>query len=127
MIVLTELPRYELAGLVVRPGDIIGRTKFGSIIEHTFLLRSSNGIAHTAGPGDAFRPGWLDEVLKDGGVLQIVDATGSLRETRLRFAYANQIVGVLWWDMNCRQATNFIAKASRNALVHGMALHSVAA
>jgi hypothetical protein len=114
MIVMTDLPQYSLAGLVVRPGDIIGRTKFGSIIEHTFLLGFNDEIAHSSGPGDFFRSGHICEVLRDGGILRVVDPTSSLRETQLRFAHANQIVGVRWWDMNCHHTTDYIARASRN-------------
>src|ERR1039458_2892360 len=114
MLVMTDLPKYNLAGLLVRPGDIIGRTKFGSMIEPTFLLGFDNEIAHSSGPGDVFRSGHLHEVLKDGGVLRVVDATRSMRETELRFAHANQILGVRWWNMNCHQTTEYIVRASRN-------------
>jgi hypothetical protein len=114
MLIRTGLPKYDLAGLLVRPGDIIGRTKFGSIIEHTFLLGFDDEMAHSSGPGDVFRSGHLYEVLKDGGVLRVVDPTNSLRETELRFAHANRIVGVQWWSMNCHQTTDYIVQASRH-------------
>jgi hypothetical protein len=117
MIVMTGLPEYRLGGLLVRPGDIVGRKKFGSLIEHTFLLGFDDEIAHSSGPGDFFRLGYIDEVLKEGGMLRVVDPTGSLRETQLRFAHANQIIGVPWWDMNCHQTTSYIAQASRNLWV----------
>ena len=117
MLIRTVLPKYDLAGSLVRPGDIVGRTKFGSIIEHTFLLGFDDEIAHSSGPGDVFRLGHLDEVLKDGGLLRIVDPTSSLLETDLRFAHANRILGVPWWDMNCHQTTEYIAQASRHPLV----------
>lgn len=117
MIVMTGLPQYNLNGLMVKPGDIIGRTKFGSIIEHTFLLGFDSEVGHSAGPGDVFRSGHLHEVLKDGGILRVVDPTNSLRETELRFAYANQIAGVPWWNMNCHQTTGYIVQATRIALM----------
>jgi hypothetical protein len=114
MIVMTDLPEYNLAGLIVRPGDIVGRTKFGSIFEHRFLLAFDDEIGHSSGPGDVFRSGYLHEVLKDGGVLPVVDPTASLRETGLRLAHANQLLGIRWWDMNCHQTTYYIAQASRH-------------
>jgi hypothetical protein len=117
MIIMTDLPIYDLAGLLVRPGDIMGRTKFGSIIEHTFMLGFDYEIGHSSGPGDVFRPGHLHEILKDGGVLRVVDPTTSLRETELQFAHANRIVGVRWWDMNCHQTTEYIAQAGRHSLL----------
>ncbi len=117
MILMTSLPEYDLAGLSVRPGDIIGRTKFGSFIEHTFMLGFDDEIVHTSGPGDLFRLGSLEEVLKEGGILRVVDPTRSLQETQLRFAHARQIIGVPWWNMNCHQTTSYIAQAARNLSV----------
>src|SRR5580704_6914912 len=97
MLVRIALPIYDLFGLAVRPGDILGRTKIRSLIEHTFLLGFDGEIGHSSGPGDVFRPGKLDEVLKDDGIIRVVDATGSLEETYLRFAAANRIIDVPWW------------------------------
>ena len=67
MFVMTALPEYDLFGLVVRPGDILARTKPGSVIEHRAMVCFDGEIAHSAGPGDVFRPGQLQEILKDGG------------------------------------------------------------
>lgn len=106
------LPTYNLYGLLVRPRDVLGRLRPLSIVEHTFLLDDGK-IAHTSGPGDVFRSGWLEEVLKDGGKLRVVDPTSSLDETYLRFANANRLLGVDWWDMNCRQTMAFIVSETR--------------
>jgi hypothetical protein len=109
MFVRTGLPTYDIAGLLVRPGDILGRTKPGSIIEHRALIAFDGAIGHSSGPGDVFRPGALQEVLKDGGVIRVVYPTRSLEETEWRFVRANQIIGVPWWTMNCHTTTDFIA------------------
>jgi len=113
MLVRTDLPKYDLFGLVVRPGDILGRTKPSSLIEHTFLLGFDGEIGHSSGPGDIFRPGCLEEILKDGGLLRVVEPTGSLEETFIRLMHANRLVGVPWWNMNCHQTIDFIARESR--------------
>jgi hypothetical protein len=113
MFVMMDLPRYDLFGLVVRPGDVLGRTKPTSIFEHTFLLCFDGEIAHSSGPGDVFRPGRLEEILRDGGVLRVVDPTTSIEETQRRFIHANRLMGVGWWNMNCRQTTTFIVTVAR--------------
>src|SRR6266481_66871 len=99
MYVRTGLPTYDIFGLQVRPGDILGRTKRGSIIEHRALVAFDGEIAHMSGPADVFRPGVLDEILKDGGVIRVVYPTRSLQETEWRFERANRIMGVSWWNM----------------------------
>jgi hypothetical protein len=111
MFVQTGLPTYDIAGLLVRPGDILGRTKPGSIIEHRALIAFDGMIGHSSGPGDVFRSGALEEILKDGGVIRVVYPTRSLQETEWRFARANQIMGVSWWQMDCHTTTDFIAGA----------------
>src|SRR5260370_1085491 len=68
MFLMTDLPQHDLYGLIVRPGDILGRTTPAAIFEHRFLLGFDGQIAHSPGPSDVFRSGWLAEVLKDGGV-----------------------------------------------------------
>ena len=108
MFVRTGLPIYDIFGLQVRPGDILGRTKPGSIIEHRALVCFDGTIGHTSGPDDAFRPAALEEILNDGGVIRIVYPTRSLEETQWRFDRANQIIGVSWWKMNCHTTADFI-------------------
>jgi len=114
MFLMTDLPQHDLYGLIVRPGDILGRTTPAAIFEHRFLLGFDGQIAHSPGPSDVFRSGWLAEVLKDGGVLRIVDPTSSLQETQRRFINANRLIGVSWWSMDCIRTTDFIAIASRD-------------
>jgi hypothetical protein len=113
MLVRTALPEYDLYGLLTRPGDVLGRTKPGSLIEHRWLLCFDWQIAHTAGPGDIFRSGTIDEVLKDGGSLRLVHPTASLDETFARLFHANRLVGINWWNMNCIQTTDFIVREAR--------------
>lgn len=108
MLIRTGLPAYDIYGLTVRPGDILGRTKMGSIIEHRALICFDGEIGHVSGPSDVFRPGILDEVLNDGGIIRVVYPTRSLEETQWRFDRANQIMGVGWWEMNCHTTTDFI-------------------
>src|SRR5260370_2772308 len=114
MFLMTDLPQHDLYGLIVRPGDILGRTTHAAIFEHRFLLGFDGQIAHSPGPSDVFRSGWLAEVLKDGGVLRIVDPTSALQETQRRFINANRLIGVSWWSMDCIRTTDFIAIASRD-------------
>ena len=109
MFVRTGLPTYDIAGLPVRPGDILGRTKPGSIIEHRALIGFDGMIGHSSGPGDVFRSGTLEEILKDGGVIRVVYPTRSLWETEWRLDRANRIMGASWWNMNCHTTTDFIA------------------
>ena len=113
MLVMVDLPRYQIAGLMVRPGDILGRTKPGSLIEHRVLLGFNGAIVHSSGPGDVFRPGLLQEVLKDGGVIRVVHRSASVEDTQRRFMNAERLIGVPWWRMNCIQTTDFIVQASR--------------
>ncbi len=114
MYIRTGLPTFQIAGLSVRPGDILGRTEPGSIIEHRVLIGFDGVIAHVAGPGDVFRPGRLEDILADGGLMRVVHPTESLQESYRRFARAEQIMDVSWWDMNCHQTTDFIAGLPRN-------------
>jgi hypothetical protein len=114
MFALTDSPRYEIGGLIAQPGDILGRTKFGSFIEHRVLLGFDGEIVHTTGPGDVFHPDWLDEILKDGGFVRVVYPTVSPEERQRRFIYAERLLGVPWWNMNCHQTTNLIVWASKN-------------
>jgi len=109
MFVRTGLPTYQIAGLQFRPGDIFGRTKPGSLIEHRVLIGFDGAIAHSPGPGDVFRRGWLQDILADGGRIRVVNPTRSLQESELRFARADQIMSVSWWQMNCHATTDFIA------------------
>jgi hypothetical protein len=113
MLVMIDLPKYQIAGLTVRPGDILGRRKPGSLIEHRVLVGFNGAIVHSSGPGDVFRPGLLQEVLKDGGVVRVVHRTASLDDTKGRFMRAERIIGIPWWRMNCIQTTDFIVQASR--------------
>ena len=113
MYIRTGLPTYQIAGLPVRPGDVLGRTKPSALIERRVLVGFDGAIAHVPGPGDVFRPGWLQDILADGGLIRIVYPTDSLQESLQRFARAEQIMGVSWWNMNCHQTTDFIA-VSRN-------------
>jgi hypothetical protein len=117
MIVRVALPTYDLYGLMTRPGDILGRTKPGSLIEHRALLWYDMDLAHTSGPGDVFRPGRIEEILKDGGWLRVVYPTNSVEETELRFLHATRLFGVRWWDMNCIQTTDFIVQQSRISML----------
>jgi hypothetical protein len=114
MFVRTGLPTYQIGGLQFRPGDVLGRTKPGSLIEHRVLIGFDDAIAHSPGPGDVFRTGWLQDILADGGPIRVVNPTRSLQESELRFARANQVIGVSWWNMNCQQTTDFIAGALPN-------------
>ena len=51
MLFRTALPVYNLFGLAACPGDVLGRQKWGSLIEHRWLLGFDGEIAHSAGPG----------------------------------------------------------------------------
>ena len=114
MYILTGLPTYHIAGLPVRPGDVLGRTKPGALIEHRVLVGFNGEIAHVPGPGGVFRPGRLEDILADGGLIRIVHPTDSLQESYRRFARAGNIMGVSWWNMNCHQTTDFIAALPLN-------------
>jgi hypothetical protein len=72
------------------------------------LQAFDGAIAHVASPTDFFRPGQLEEVISDGGILRVVHPTRSLEETERRFQRANQIIGVSWWEMNCHASTDYI-------------------
>jgi hypothetical protein len=110
VIVQTGLPTLSLSsGFSCRPGDIIGRTKFGSLIEHRFLVGFDGEIAHSPGPGQVFQLGTLQDVLKEGGVLCMINPSTSLEETYRRFARADRLMGIPWWNMTCHAAVNFIA------------------
>jgi hypothetical protein len=61
-----------------------------------------------------FRPGRLEDILADGGLIRIVHPTDSLQESYRRFARAGNIMGVSWWNMNCHQTTDFIAALPLN-------------
>jgi hypothetical protein len=102
---------------MTRPGDIVGRTKLGSLIEHRALLCYDLDIAHTSGPGDIFRPGRIEEILKDGGRIRVVYPTSSVEETELRLLHATRLFGVDWWHMNCIQTTDFIVQQSRISMM----------
>jgi len=108
MYIRTGLPTYQIGGLTFKPGDVLGRTKPGSIIEHRVVIGFDGAIAHSPGPGDVFRPGSLDDILMAGSQIRVVYPTGSLAESEQRFARANQIMGVSWWKMNCHQTTDFV-------------------
>ena len=114
MVMRTALPTYDFAGLVARPGDIVGRVSRGSIlgIGHRALMGFDGAIAHSAGPGDYFRIGSIREILDDTELVSIIHPTRSLEETYARFARANQLIGTSWWDMNCIQTTDYIAGIS---------------
>jgi hypothetical protein len=114
MYIRTGLPTYQIAGLPIRPGDVLGRTKPGSLIEHRALIGFDGEIAHVPGPGDVFRLGTLQEILANGGLIRVVHPTASLQESYRRFARAEQIMGVSWWNMNCHQTTDFIAARPLN-------------
>jgi hypothetical protein len=107
-IVMVGLPTFQVAGLSVRPGDVLGRTKPGSIIEHRFLCGFDGAIYHVPEPGKVFCCGWLSDTLSDGDSVRIVCPTDSLQETQRRIARAKQLMGVPWWDMNCQQTTDYI-------------------
>jgi len=111
---LRDLPTYQIAGLPVRPGDVLGRTKWGSLIEHRALVGFNGAISHVPGPGDVFRPGTLQDILADGGQIRVVYPTNSVQESFRRFACADRIMGVSWWNMNCHQTTDFIVGWSQN-------------
>ena len=103
------LPQYEIVnGFRITAGDILGRTKPNSLIEHRVLVSFEGMVFHSPEPGDVFRGGTLDEVLAPGGQLRIVHPTHSMEETFLRLTRAQQILGVPWWNMNCHQTTDFI-------------------
>jgi hypothetical protein len=114
MYIRTSLPTYDIAGLWVRPGDIFGRTKPGSIIEHRVLIGFDGAIAHVPGPGDVFRPARLQEILTPGARIRVVNATRSPEESELRFERANKLMGVSWWDMNCHRSMDLIAGLPQN-------------
>jgi len=114
MYIRTGLPTYEIAGLPILPGDVLGRTKPGSLIEHRALIGFDGEVAHVSGPGDVFRLGTLQEILADGGLIRVVHPTDSLQESYRRFARAERIMGVSWWNMNCHQTTDFIAALPLN-------------
>ena len=102
MIVLTGLPTHRLSnGFAYRPGDILGRTKPGNLIEHRFLVCFGGEIAHSPGPGDVFQLGTMQAVLAAGGVLRAINRSPSLQESYRRFDRANMIMGVSWWNMTC--------------------------
>lgn len=109
------LPTYEIAGLPVRPGDILGRIDPGSIIEHRVLIAFDGIIAHVPGPSDVFRQGWLQEILNPGARIRVVYPTRSLEETEFRFARADMLMGRSWWNMDCHRATDFIAGLPQNS------------
>jgi len=109
MYTLMALPTYRIAGLLVRPGDILGRKNPGSAIWHHALLGFCNTIAHSPGPGDVFRFGVLQEILTPGARLRVVSPTTSTAETRRRIVRAGRLLGVSWWHMNCWQTATFIA------------------
>jgi hypothetical protein len=106
---LRLLPTQEIvAGFVVKPGEILGQTKPGSVIEHRLLIGYHGIVFHSPGPGDVFRRSTLQEVLAPGGQIRIVHTTSSLQETQQRLARAELIMGVPWWNMNCHQTTDFV-------------------
>lgn len=108
------LPTYDIFGLLVRPGDILGRTNPGSLTEHRVLIGFDGAIAHVPGPADVFRPGQLQEILTPGARIRIVNPTRSLEETDFRFARAHKLMGVSWWNMDCHRTTGFIAGFPQN-------------
>jgi hypothetical protein len=109
MIVLTGLPTCRLSnGFTYRPGDILGRTKFGSPFEHRFLVCFDGVVAHSPGPGQVFQLGTLQEVLANGGVLRVIHRSPSLEETYRRLNRANRLMGVSWWNMTCHASVDFI-------------------
>jgi hypothetical protein len=109
MIVRTGLPTYHLDNeFTYRPGDVLGRKKFGNIIEHRFLVGFDGAIAHSPGPGQVFQIGNIQDVLTDGGLLHVIDPSPSLEETDRRFARADALMGMAWWNMNCHMTVNFI-------------------
>src|ERR1035441_10912361 len=109
MIVLTGLPTCTLSnGFTYRPGDILGRTKFGSIIEHRFLVGFDEQIAHVPSASDVFQLGTLQDVLAEGGILRVINPSPSLQETYRRFSRAEMIIGVSWWNMTCHATADFI-------------------
>ena len=114
MIVPRFVP-YNLYGLEVWPGDVLGRIKPGSLVEHEFLVAFYGNIAHSPGPFEFFRSGTLDEVLKDGGKLRVTRPTTSLEESLFRFDRASEIVGVSWWQMNCHQSMAHVVGAPPSA------------
>jgi hypothetical protein len=79
-----------------------------SIIEHRALIGFDGEIGHSSRLNDVFRPGAIEEILNDGGIIRVVYPTRSLQETEWRFSRANQIMGVSWWKMNCHTTTDFI-------------------
>ena len=110
MLVWKELPTYTLSnGFSWRPGDILGRRKFTSPIEHRFLAGFDGEIAHTPGPSEVFQLSTIDQVLKDGGFLRVINPSPSLAETHRRFSRAEMIMGVSWWNMTCHATVDFIA------------------
>jgi hypothetical protein len=114
MYIRTGLPTYQIAGLPVRPGDILGRLNPGSPIEHRAMIGFDGAIAHVSGPGDVFRCGALQEMLTPGARIRIVSPTTSLEETWMRFVRANQLMGISWWNMDCLRTTTFITGLPQN-------------
>jgi hypothetical protein len=103
------LPKYGIGqGFSVKPGDILGRTKRGSLIEHRALVSFDGAVFHSPGPGDIFRAGWLGDVIAPGDTLRVVHPTNSWEETEQRINRAMYILDVPWWNMNCHQTTDFI-------------------
>jgi hypothetical protein len=103
------LPTYSLSnGFTYRPGDILGRTNFNSIIEHRFLVGFDGEVAHSPGPGQVFQIGTLQDVLVEGGILRVIHRSPSLQETNRRFDRAQMLMGVSWWNLTCHATVNFI-------------------
>jgi|ERR1035441_3580620 hypothetical protein len=110
MIVLSGLQVYTLSnGFTYSPGDILGRTKFGSIVEHRFLAGFDGKIAHVPGPGHVFELGTLEDVLIEGGLLRVVSSSPSLAETYRRLNRAGRLMGISWWNMTCHATMEFVA------------------
>ncbi len=78
------------------------------------MIGFDGAIAHVSGPGDVFRRGALQEILTPGGRICIVSPTTSLEETWMRFARANKLMGISWWQMDCHRTTTFIAGRPQN-------------
>jgi hypothetical protein len=103
------LPEYGIVeGFAVKPGDILGRTQRGSLIEHRALIGFDGVVYHSPVPGDVFRAGWLSDVIAPGDRIRVVHPTKSWEETERRINRAMQILDVPWWNMNCHQTTDFI-------------------
>jgi len=106
--------KYQIAGLTAAYGDILERQNPGSLIGHRFLLGYDGAIAHVPSMSDVFRYDRLEDVLTPGAQLRIIYPSRSREESELRFARANQIMGVAWWDMNCHQTMDFVAGLPQN-------------